>query len=433
VPAARPLDVEDVEVLGAGAAVGTAAGPTGDRRPGVLPVAVALVAAVLVALLVLPQPADTSSETGALRIGVDAWPARGPRADDDGLLRAATSAWRAAGAQGEVAAPGRVVEPLYLGEADGAVDVVLRSRTSDGLLLVAAGTGRSDGTVRIQAVERAIGEPVALVLPAGGEPRLLVAPPRDEGLTLLVRKRDSLWQEVYVDEHGLSAPVRGLSSRLPPVLGIMARTGTERGLVQTHLITEQSLLPGSAPAIVTTAAWGASGLPSTEEFDAALVALRGIPEPTKRVAVLAETRSGVGRVVLAEVADPFTGETRHRLVKSDGSGRVELGASPTVSSTLAVGLAPLGGGRLMVVAGAAPSVPRVEVRTGDGQTLVDGLGPTSVVLPAPAPAELVVLGKRTNGSVVATLRVDVAPELARADNDVGSSTARWLRERRGRG
>jgi len=72
---------------------------------------------------------------------------------------------------------------------------------------------------------------------------------------------------------------------------------------------------------------------------------------------------------------------------------------------LVAGVVDRGGGRLLVLAASAPSLARVEVRSPDGATLVDGIGPTAVVLPAPAPDQVTILGKRTNGSVVASIRV----------------------------
>jgi hypothetical protein len=65
----------------------------------------------------------------------------------------------------------------------------------------------------------------------------------------------------------------------------------------------------------------------------------------------------------------------------------------------------------MVLAASAPSVSRVEVRLPDGSSVIDGIGPTSVVLPPPVPDQVTVLGKRTNGSVVASLVVPIAASL----------------------
>ena len=421
-PPAASVVVADVDLLDA---VSPADGPDRQGWPALLPTTVLVVVLALLAMLLWPQP-EPGPDGGpeASPGGVGSWPVRGERAGDEQLASAAAAAWRTAGLRGEVPAPGPVVEPVYLSDPDGGVSVLLRSRDEDGRLVVAAlaqRPGTEPVVVRAQVVS---GAPVALVVPAEGAVRLLLAPDLPSDERLLVRKRDSLWHDVYGDDLALTPPIRGLSPRLPPLLGIAVRVEGERGLRDVFALDPGSLVPLPGPVDVVEPSWGRAGLPGPEEYDAAIVALRAAPEPTRRVAVLSATRNGTGRVVLAEVRDPSDGQVRRHLVVSDGAGGAELGPVPVVTTSLAVGALPLAEGRLLVLAAAAPSLSRVEVRTPDGRTLIDGLGPASVVVPAPAPSELAVLGKRLDGTVVASERLAIAPTAGAADNGDPASLGR---------
>lgn len=407
--------VADVDLL-------DAASPTEPSRQrqawgALLPTTVLVLALSLLAMLLWPQPEAGPVDRPAAAVGgVESWPVRGDRAGDEQLARTAAAAWRAAGLRGEVPVPGPTVEPVYLAEPDGGVNVLLRSRDEDGRLLVAALAQRPGATPAVAGAQVVTGTPIALVVPAGDAVRLLLAPDRPDDERLLVRKRDSLWHDVYGDDQSLTPPVRGLSPRFPPLLGVAVRVEGVRGLREVHALDPGSLVPLPAPVEVVDPLWGRTGLPGPEDYDAALVALPAVPEPTRRVAVLAATRNGTGRVVLAEVRDPSDGQVRHHLVVSDGSGDAVLGPTPVVSSSLAAGVLPLAEGRLLVLAAAVPSLSRVEVRTSDGRSLIDGLGPASVVVPAPTPDGLLVLGKRLDGSVVASQRLAIAASDDAADN-----------------
>ena len=398
---------------------------TSDQQRALLPTTVLVLALSLLAMLLWPQSGAGPAEgSGATVGGVESWPLRGDRAEDDRLARTAAAAWRTAGLRGEVRVPGPVVEPVYLAEPDGGVNVLLRSRDEDGRLVVAALAQPPGGDPAVVSAQVVAGTPVALVVPTDDAVRLLLAPDRPDDERLLVRKRDSLWHDLYGDEQSLTPPVRGLSPRLPPLLGVAVRVEGVRGLREVRVLDPRSLVPLPAPVEVVDASWGRTALPGPEEYDAALVAVSAVPEPTRRVAVLAATRNGTGRVVLAEVRDPSDGQVAHHLVVSDGTGQAVLGPAPVVTTSLAAGVLPVAQGRLLVLVAAAPSLSRVEVRTSDGRSLIDGLGPASVVVPAPTPDGLLVLGKRLDGSVVASERIEIAGTAGAADNGAAVALGR---------
>ena len=113
--------------------------------------------------------------------------------------------------------------------------------------------------------------------------------------------------------------------------------------------------------------------------------------------------------MLVEVVPADDGRTSHRTVVPGPDGDPVWGPEPLVRDNLAVTVVPRGGGRALVLATSSPSIARVEVRTADDEVLVDGVGPTAVVLAPPVPAEVRVLGKRTNGAVVTSLTSPVVP------------------------
>jgi hypothetical protein len=169
------------------------------------------------------------------------------------------------------------------------------------------------------------------------------------------------------------------------------------------------VLPQPAPVDAGAPRWGRIGGLSAEEYDAALYASRAFTEPPAELAVLASTRMPGGRAVMFEVASADDGRATYRTVVPGPDGSPTWGPEPAVRNNLAIAVVPREGGRALVLAASSPSVARVEVRTPDGEVLVDGIGPTAVVLAPPVPTEVRVLGKRTNGAVITSL---TAPTLS---------------------
>lgn len=339
-----------------------------------------------------PQPGSVAS-----------WPARGPDAQDSSVLRAVETAWRGVAEGSGIPAPGRDVDVLYLGEVDGLQVGLVRSVADDGRLLVAAAVQGSDGWRMLDAVPQELAVDW-LTLPGGGTSRVLAAPSVAAAASLVLRRGDGVWNRVAIRDDGVTAPLRSFDGD-PPILGVLGVRGAQRGLLDVSALAPTSIVPVSPPVRPRAPSWGRSGALTTEEYDAALYALPAVSESAGEVAVVAAARVPGGRAVLVETRSVDDGGTRHLLVVPDEDGSPVVGPDPVVNGRLAAGVVDRGGGRLLVLAASAPSLARVEVRRPDGVTLVDGIGPTAVVLPAPAPAEVTVLGKRTNGSVVASIGV----------------------------
>jgi hypothetical protein len=378
--------------------------PDGARgRSRALLVAAACVA-VLVGLLAwpqaAPQPSDDADGGGE---GLLAWPARGPLSEDAGLLSRAAAAWREAAAAGRVPAPGPDVQALYLAEG-GNVDasVVVASQGDDGQPLVAV--GRQTGTrVSLLSVERVEGTPPAVLLPAAAGVQLLL-PPSPRTMDLAVRRADGIWQVVEARADGVTAPVRNLTDD-PLVLGLVGSSFGQRGLTALLRLDPTRALPQPDQTGVTTPRWGRSTVVTPEEYDAAASVVPLVPRGS-RVAVLASAGVPGARTVLAEVTRPGAVEPYLVLAASDG-GNVLTGPRPVRRDDLAVGVLPRPDGRTLVLVGAAPAVARVEVRDDRGTLLVGGTSRASVVLPAPAPASLRVLGYGADGSVLTRVGVAV--------------------------
>ncbi len=360
------------------------------------------VALGLVLLLVLPtgqQSVPPTPEPGS----VASWPARGAAAQDASALRAVETAWRGVAEGSGIPTPGRDVDVLFLGDRDGLPVGLVRSVTDEGRLLIAAAVQGNDGWRVLDAVpqDRDVDW---LTLPGGGTSRVLAAPDVAAAASLVVRRGDGVWNRVAIRDDGVSAPLRSIDGD-PPILGVIGVRGAQRGLLDVAALSATSIVPVSPPVRPGDPSWGRSGVLTTEEYDAALFALPALSGSAGQVAVVAAARVPGGRAVLVETRSVDDGATRHVLVVPGEDGAPVVGRDPVVTGRLVAGVVDRGGGRLLVLAASAPSLARVEVRSPDGATLVDGIGPTAVVLPAPAPDQVTILGKRTNGSVVASIRV----------------------------
>jgi len=364
----------------------------------------------LVGLVVWPAPggevADDADDAPTLELSVATWLPRGSLAQDTTVLRAAVSAWRSAASEGIALAPGASVEPLYAGEPDGVRVALLRSRAEQGRLLVAAAVER-DGGWRVADAAAVESEVAWLVLPGGDQPRVLAAPGVSAATSLFLRRADALWTRVAIRDDGVTAMLRSLDDPIP-VLGVVGRVGGARGLVDVATLTRTSVLPSDPPVEVSSPRWGRSAAVSPEEIDSAIYAEPALPASTGRLAVVAAARVPGGRAVLVESESGDDGYYQYSLVVPGPGGAPRLGAPPIVDGRLAAAVVERDGGRVMVLAASAPSVSRVEVRLPDGSSVIDGIGPTTVVLPPPVPDQVTVLGKRTNGSVVTSLVVPIA-------------------------
>jgi hypothetical protein len=410
------VGVELVDVHGSAASGAPPPSPAStrarSRRRWVLVAATA--AAVLAVLLLWPQPAPAPTSAAD---GVAAWPARGPLAQDRGLLRQATLAWEAAGRTGAVVPPGADVHLLYAAAPTPGPSVVLRSVAADGQVLIAL--ARTDGgPVRVVAAEAISSTPRAIVLAQEGAFRLLVPP--TAAVDLAVRRGDGIWQRMEAPVDGLTAPVRSLDGRAP-VLGVVGNVFGQRGLVETWRLRDSSVVPVADDIEVTSPAWGRDTPLSPQEYDDAYAvapALQVSPGQSLQVAVLAATGVSTGRAVLAEVPGVDGGPAGHVLALT-GAGSVSTGSAPLVADGLAAGVAPRPDGRVLVLAGSSPAVAQVQVRGPDGATLVSGSRSVSVVLPAPAPPSVQVVGLAPNGSEVARLQV----ALPGAGDDTGGQSS----------
>jgi hypothetical protein len=371
-----------------------------------------LALAGLAGLLLVPQPAPTVP-AGASS-GPATWPARGPLAGDVRLVREATQAWRLAGNGSTIATPGPQVAVLYAGPDGSGAWVVLRSAAPGGSTLVAL--VRTEGLrARVVAAQPVDRSTPALVLAQGSEIRLLVPPP-PRPQDLVVRRGDGLWQWVAAPPDGLTAPVRGLDGA-GLLLGVVGEAFGQRGLLQTMRLSPASVVPLPDRLEVVSPAWGRSSLLSDEEYDDASAAALALTAPdgeTTRLAVLAAAGTPADRVVVVEVPRG-DGSVGHLLVLSRG-GSVATGPAPVVRDGLAVGVVPRPDGRTLVLVGSSPAVVRVDVRDPAGTTLVTGRGDVSVVLPAPAPSHVEVVGTGADGSEVARLQVALPSGLDETDS-----------------
>lgn len=383
---------------------GGGAPSTGPRPPSVsgraVAIAAGVVAAVLVALALWPQPGPSVQQPAIAGPGtVGAWPARGELAADERVLRDVTAAWRTSDLDG-APEPGRDVEPLYLGRVGEDVSALLRSTTAEGRTLVAAAVVDGDEwrMLDVRPVDRDVSW---LTLPGGDLPRVLVAPEVAAASALWVRRSDGVWTRVAARDDGVTFGLR--SNEGPTLLGVVRGRGVDRTLIEVASLSSTAVLPQPAPVDVAAPQWGRGAGLSAEEYDAALYASRAFAEPPQQLAVLASTRVPGGRAVLVEVDSADGGGTSHRTVVPGPDGEPTWGPQPLVRDNLAVSVVPRGGGRALVLVASSPSVARVEVRKPDGEVLVGGTGPTAVVLAPPAPSEVRVLGKRTSGAVTTSL------------------------------
>ncbi len=374
-----------------------------------------VVALLLVALTIWPDEPGRQlpdAEAASPR-QVQSWPPRGDGVDDVRVVRDIADAWRSAARERQVSTPGSQVDPLYLGTVDGDQVALLRSAASSGVPVVAAAIRADDepsGWRVLDAVP--VDRDVAwLTLPGGDVPRVLVAPDVAAASSLVLRRGDGVWTRVALRDDGVSFGLRSLDLDRP-VLGVVEGRGIDRALGDVASLSSVSVLPLPPPVHVDDPAWGRGPGLAAEEFDAALYASRAVGQDqapsSRRLAVLAWTRVPGGRAVLVESTSALDGTVGHTTVVPGPDGEPTLGRSPLVSEDLAVAVVPRGGGRLLVLTAAAPTLARVEVRGSDGSVYIDGIAPTAVVLAPPVPATLTVLGKRTNGAVVTSLEVPTA-------------------------
>ena len=383
-------------------------GVSGSRRLTVVLVGVAL---LLVGLVLWPPTGSDTRSDARQQTSVAGWPARGSLASDSDLARSVAAAWRSAAREDGIPAPGPEVGVVFLDDRDGILAAVVHSRASDGRLLLAVGRatrpGGIGGGLQIIDAVPVPDDPPWLVLPGGEHPRLLVAPDLAQSAALVLRRDDGLWTRLAIDDDGVSVPVRSLVDE-QPMVGVLGGTSTGRAMVEVRAVSSTSLLPVPPPVTLASPSWGRAAAPTPEEYDAALTVGRAVAPATDPIAVIAAARIREGRAVLAEIQRP--GEVEHVLAVSGADSVPRLVDPPRVEDSLALGLLPREGGRWLVLAGAAPEVARLEVQTPAGQTLIGGAGSVAVVLPAPAPAGVVVTGERTDGSAVGRLRLPIAQQ-----------------------
>ena len=355
---------------------------------------------LLAALLLWPGPAEPTDEP-VPDFSVATWPARGTEAGSATALREVERAWLVQSADAAFIAPADDVEPLYLGDLDGSRVALVRSRTDAGRLVVAAAIEEGAGW-RVLDAAVVTSDVSWLVLPGSDPARLLAAPQVAADASLVLRRSDGVWTRTAIRGDGVSATLRSLDGPIP-VLGVVGNLGAGRGLIEVAGLSSTSVLPVDAPVQPAAPRWGRSSVLSTEEYDSALYASPALPATDSRLAVLASARVPGGRAVLVETQSAADGQVRAVLVVPGTDGSPALGPAPVVEDGLAAAVAPRNGGRALVLAASSPAIARVEVRLGDGTSVIDGFGPTAVVLAPPLPDEVTVLGKRTNGSVVSSL------------------------------
>lgn len=355
---------------------------------------------LLVALLLWPGPAEPEQDPPS-DFAVATWPARGADADSATALREVERAWLVQSSEAGFPAPADDVEPLYAGDPDGVRVALVRSRTEAGRLVVAAAIAESAGW-RVLDAAVVTSEVSWLVLPGSDPVRVLAAPEVAADASLVLRRSDGVWTRTAIRDDGVTATLRSLDGPIP-VLGVVGNVGVGRGLVEVAGLSGTSLLPVDAPVQPVAPRWGRSSALSTEEYDSALYAAPALPDAESRLAVLASARVPGGRAVLVETQSAADGQVRWALVVPGADGSPVLGSTPVVEDGLAAAVARRVGDRALVLAAASPSIARVEVRLADGTSVIDGFGPTAVVLAPPLPQEVTVLGKRTNGSVVSSL------------------------------
>ncbi len=291
----------------------------------------------LLALLVWPTaPAEQGTDTGdPVQQGpLAAWPVRGSLADDEAVLAEVTQAWRVAAATEGVPAPGRVVDPLYLGEPDGFEVALLRSLNEQGRVVVAAAAVLRDEQWRLLEAAPVDGEVSWLTLPGLEHPRVLAAPEVAAASSLLLRRDDGVWNRAAIREDGVSMLMRSLDGQAP-LLGVVGSVAGTRGLVEVSALSRTSVLPQRAPVAAQAPRWGRGAMLSPEEYDSALYAAEAIPSFTGNLAVLAATRAPGGRVVLVETESSADGWFRYLLVVPGEDGVPTLGAEPVVAQPLA--------------------------------------------------------------------------------------------------
>lgn len=353
-------------------------------------------------LLAWPPGADQQSDDPLADFSVAGWPARGSEAESPSQVRSLAAAWAAAARDGALVPPGDAVEPVYIGEVDGTRVGLARSRSQTGGVVVAAAIEDGSGWRVLDAAEVA-SEVSWLALPGSGPPRVLAAPDVAAASSLLLRRDAGVWTRAAIREDGVTATLRSLDGPVP-VLGVVGRVGAGRGLLDIAGLSRTSVLPVDPPVQAGAPRWGRSSALTPEEYDSALYAAPALPDAAGRLAVLASARVPGGRAVLAETSSEANdGEPQRVLVVPGPDGQASLGPAPAVQDGLAAGVAVRDGGRALVLVATAPSLARVEVVLPDGTSAIDGRGPTAVVLAPPLPDEVTVLGKRTNGSVVARL------------------------------
>lgn len=370
-----------------------------------------LVVLGLVALLVLTlwpsspgSPATDPPADAALpasQVGLSSWPARGELASSRRILRQAEVAWRTAVGRPGIAAPGAEVEAVYLGQPDQQVVMLLRSVSTQGRLVVAAGWIDDEGEVAIleaRAVDRDV---PFLVLPTPDRLRVLAAPEVAATSALTLRRDDGVWSRVAIGEDGVSMALRSLE-RADPIIGTIGDVGVVRGVTTLLVASRASVLPMAAPVSLVAPRWGRSSAPTVQEHDAALYAAQALPATvgrTPRLAVLGSARVLGGRIVMVETEDTDDAGVAYHTVVPGPDGEPQLGGPPVVEGPLAATVVDRGAGRTWVLASAAPSVGRVVVRDPDGRQYVEALGSAAVLLAEPLPRQVEVVGTRIDGPI----------------------------------
>ena len=362
----------------------------------------------LAALLLWPSAEPEGPPPESLTVG--SWPARGSLVDDVGLVDSAETAWRSASASGSLDPPGRDVRALYAGALDGPVVAALSSVDPLGREVVATLVDAGSGWRVIDVESPRTTDPVpGLTLPSGEGPRVLLAPEiAGASAATVVRREDSLWTPLPVGADGVTAPVPSGPDGSDPTIGLRSSDGLRGGLRGVFSVSIAAIFPITAPVIVDDPRWGRGGVSlTTAEYDAAYYADPVVPEGNGRIAVLAHDRVPGGRVVIVETQSATAGWYSHLLVVPGPDGEATLGPAPVVDGDLAAAVAPRAGGRVQVLAAAAPAISSIEVRDED-DVLVEGIGSTAVVLAPPLPPQVQVLAKGVDGAVVARLVLPLA-------------------------